>query len=430
MRRPAVFAWETFDDLLRKGLKVWLFYLTVLFFFRLFFLGWMQEYMGAGTGAADVLTAVVRGARLSCQTAGALTLVALVPGALAHYLLPRIENVCWKAAAGAELIVLSVLYVASFPYYRQFHTNFSQLMFNAANDDVWALFLSLVQEFYLPVRLAGALLLAYVLWRLFSAFVLAWRGPRLAFAARLALPLRLAVRALALGVCYLVALLSIFGGSLGWQTAVDWENAGVTRDDFLNEAILDSLQAVHRGYVLQHRMLACNGLDFTVDDIRALAALHAGMAPASDDLDDYLHHTAAGPVSERPSHVFLILSESYANWPLLEQYEDLHIADGMRAVIAEEDEHRLRRHGRRDGLCRREPLPHDDARGVRRALSDRRRTAARGAWLRDEFLVRGASDLGTHRRVHARAGLRAFLQPRRLRRRAGERLGLRGRGAL
>lgn len=44
MRRPAVFAWETFDDLLRKGLKVWLFYLAVLFFFRLFFLGWTQEY--------------------------------------------------------------------------------------------------------------------------------------------------------------------------------------------------------------------------------------------------------------------------------------------------------------------------------------------------------------------------------------------------
>ena len=75
MRWPAVFAWETFDDLLRKGLKVWLFYLTVLFFFRLFFLGWMQEYMGAGTGAADVFAAVVRGTRLSCQTAGALTLV-------------------------------------------------------------------------------------------------------------------------------------------------------------------------------------------------------------------------------------------------------------------------------------------------------------------------------------------------------------------
>lgn len=337
MRRPAVFAWETFDDLLRKGLKVWLFYLAVLFFFRLFFLGWMQEYLGAGTGAEDVLAAIVRGTRLSCQTAGALTLGALVPCALAHYLLPRIENVCWKAAAGAELIVLSVLYVASFPYYRQFHTNFSQLMFNAANDDVWALFLSLVQEFYLPVRLAGALLLAYMLWRLFALFVLAWRGPRLAFAARLAWPLRLAVRAFALGVCYLIGLLSVFGGSLGWQTAVDWENAGVTRDDFLNEAILDNLQAVHRGYVLQHRMLACNGLDFTVDDIRALAALHAGMAPVSDDLDDYLHHTAAGPAAERPSHVFLILSESYANWPLLEKYKDLHIADGMRAVIAEED---------------------------------------------------------------------------------------------
>ncbi|MCI6231696.1 MAG: LTA synthase family protein [Selenomonas sp.] len=338
MRQQAFFAWERFDELLRKGLKVWVFYLAVLFFCRLFFLWWMKEYMGAGTETADIWAAIVRGGRLSCQTAGVLTAVALVPGALLHYVFPRIENVCWKAVLGVELLVTSILYVASFPYYRQFHANFNQLMFNAANDDMVALFWSLVQEFYLPVRLAVACLLAFVLWKAAVAFVLRWQGPRLTFVADFPWPVRWAVRACALGVCYIVGLLSVFGGSLGWETGVDWENAGVTKDDFLNEIILDSYQAVHRGYVLQNRMLACNGLDFTVEDIRALAALHAGMEPTSDDLDTYLRHEAAGAgLGAKPSHVFIILSESYANWPLLDKYKDLHIADGMRSVIAEDD---------------------------------------------------------------------------------------------
>ena len=298
----------------------------------------MKEYMGAGVGFPDVWAAIVRGGRLSCQTAGVLTLVALVPGLVLHDLRPRVENACWKTILGIELLATSILYVASFPYYRQFHANFNQLMFNATNDDMIALFWSLVQEFYLPVRLAGALLLAFALWKLAVAFVVNWQGPRLTFVSAFPLPVRYAVRACALGLAYVVGLLSVFGGSLGWETGVDWENAGVTKDDFLNEAILDDFQAVHRGYVLQHRMLACNGLDFTVEDIRALAALHAGMEPTSDDLDVYLQHEALGAgLQHQPSHVFIILSESYANWPLLDKYADLHIADGMRSIIAEDD---------------------------------------------------------------------------------------------
>ena len=336
--RPGLCTWERFDDILRKGLKVWIFYLAVLFVCRLFFLWWMKEYMGAGDGAADVLAAIVRGGRLSCQTAGVLTLVALVPGLVLHYVVPKIEQAWWKIILGAELVVTSVLYVASFPYYRQFHANFNQLMFNAANDDMVALFWSLVQEFYLPVRLAVAFVMAFVLYKIAVAFVLRWDGPKLSFVSMFPWPVRYVVRACALGVAYVVGLLSVFGGSLGWETGVDWENAGVTKDDFLNEAILDSFQAVHRGYVLQNRMLACNGLDFTVEDIRALAALHAGMEPTSDDLDVYLRRTAAGNgLGRQPSHIFIILSESYANWPLLDKYADLHIADGMRSVIAEDD---------------------------------------------------------------------------------------------
>ncbi len=335
MKSSSRFSWENFQEIAVKGLKVFFFYLAVLSLFRLFFIFWMREYMDASVGAEDVCLALWRGARLSCQTAGVLALVNFLPPLVLHFFWERGERGAWKALGAVMLGGLSVLYVASFPYYRQFHSNYNQLVFNAANDDMYALFVSLVQEFYLPVRLAGALCLAYVLWRLLGECL-----RRKLFDGRryfIPMPARILWRFVLLAMIYLVSLLGTFGGAFGWERQVDWENAGVTKDDFLNEAILDNLQAVYRGYVMNNRMLACNGLDFTVEDVRNLAAILAHRPPDSENLDDYLRRRAKGAQVPKPKHVFIILSESYANWPLLDKYEDLHIADGMKGIIGEAD---------------------------------------------------------------------------------------------
>lgn len=335
MRFLSRFSWESFQEIAVKGLKVFFFYLAVLSLFRLFFILWMREYMDPSVGAEDVCLALLRGARLSCQTAGVLALANFLPPFVLHFLWERGERGAWKALGAVMLGGLSVLYVASFPYYRQFHSNYNQLVFNAANDDMYALFVSLVQEFYLPVRLAGALCLAYVLWRLLGECL-----RRKLFDGRryfIPMPARILWRFVLLAMIYLVSLLGTFGGAFGWERQVDWENAGVTKDDFLNEAILDNLQAVYRGYVMNNRMLACNGLDFTVEDVRNLAAILAHRPPDSENLDDYLRRRAKGAQVPKPRHVFIILSESYANWPLLEKYAELHIADGMKGIIGEAD---------------------------------------------------------------------------------------------
>ena len=334
---PARLSWENFHTVMLKGLKVYAFYLAVLSFFRLGFIFLLQSYMGPASGMSDILLALWRGSRLSMQTAGCLALISFLPALFLHYLLPKLEWFSWRVLNGLLLAMLSILYVASFPFYRQFRMNFNQMIFNGANDDIYALFITMIQQYWLPVRLAGALLLAYGLWRLLMAW-LKWT-PLENFLRLMRLPLvvRLLGRLAFLAGVYVSVLLGIFGGSLGWQTAVDWENAGVTKDEFLNEAILDNPQAVYRAWNLNHRMLACNGLDFTVEDIRSLAALLSGRQPDSDDLDVYLQKTAGGAQMEQPSHVFVILSESFANWPLLDKYKNIPISQGMRALLAEED---------------------------------------------------------------------------------------------
>ncbi|WP_432647611.1 LTA synthase family protein [Mitsuokella sp.] len=334
---PKRFSWKNLYTGILEGLKVFAFYLAVLSLFRIFFIFWMSSYMGAGVGSHDILKAIWRGTRLSMQTAGALTFVSFVPGFVLHYVWPRWERKCVLALNGVLLLALSIFYVASFPFYRQFHANFNQMLFTGANDDLYALFVTMVQQYDLPVRLAGAIVLALGLLWLLRAF-LKWDFLENLFdSVHMPRLVRWLGRLAFLYFTYIVVLLGIFGGSLGWQTAVNWENAGVTKDDFLNEAILDNVQAIYRAYNLNERMLACNGLDFTTDDIRVLAAKLANKPADTDDLDVYLTKEAQGAQVEKPKQVIVIISESFANWPLLDKYKDIPISHGMRSLIAEDD---------------------------------------------------------------------------------------------
>lgn len=323
-----------------RGLKVFLYYLSVLSLCRLIFCLVLHEYWGPNTGWEDLLQTLWLGSRLSIQTAGILALFTAVPAGLINILSHLWSRRVESFLSGIVLTITSILFVASFPYYGQFHSRFHQLLFNAGNDDMYALFISLVQEFNLPLRLAGALLLAFCLWRGLKYF-LAWRdtSPRSTYSlyAKPSRGKRLAKGIAMALVLYVLGRLIVFGGSWGWETALEWENVGVTKDSFMNEAILDDYQAIYRGYRMNNRMLACNGLNFTAEQIQQLAGELAGRSADSNNLDDYLRREAQGAQVAKPKQIFLIVSESYANWPLLDKYSKLHIADGMKGIIAGED---------------------------------------------------------------------------------------------
>ena len=323
-----------------RGLKVFLYYLSVLSLCRLIFCLVLHEYWGPDTGWQDLLQTLWLGSRLSIQTAGILALFTAVPAGLITILSSLWSRRLESLLSGIVLTITSILFVASFPYYGQFHSRFHQLLFNAGNDDMYALFISLVQEFNLPLRLAGALLFAFCLWRGLKYF-LAWRdtSPRSTYSlyAKTSRGKRLAKGIAMALVLYVLGRLIVFGGSWGWETALEWENVGVTKDSFMNEAILDDYQAIYRGYRMNNRMLACNGLNFTAEQIQQLAGELAGRSADSNNLDDYLRREAQGAQVAKPKQIFLIVSESYANWPLLDKYSQLHIADGMKGIIAGED---------------------------------------------------------------------------------------------
>lgn len=289
----------------------------------------MHEYIAVDSDFSLIFTAIYSGAKLSLQTAGVLTLCMLI-SLVAEGFSKRLR---WfrQVCSFCVLFITTLLFIARFPFYQQFHSGFNQMIFTAMHEDVYALFISLIEEFHLPLKLCIVVLLVCVLNYIFNEFI----DKKWGFFKWSKLKSKYRLIILLIGV-YLLATLSLYGGGWSWKTGVNWENAGITNDTFLNEAILDDYQAIYRAYVNQMRMEACNGLSFSADDVDVLAQ-RLTQKNGNYDLKNYLKKEATGAKIIKPQHILVIVSESYANWPLLAKYNNLHIADNMQKVIAQDN---------------------------------------------------------------------------------------------
>ena len=191
-------------EILGRGLVMFVFFLLMFSIERIVFIAVLSDYMGE-VDILEILAALWIGLRLSCQTAGILTLIVLLPSIF--------SKVATRVIVAIVLIITSILYAAAIPFYRQFHSNFDQMIFNAINDDLYALFMTLIDEFYLPLRLILALIMSIILYKLFLK----------------CLQVQLKINSLlVIALTYLMVTLSIFGGVLNWQTELNFENIGIT----------------------------------------------------------------------------------------------------------------------------------------------------------------------------------------------------------
>lgn len=312
-----------------KIIKTFVFFWLLLCIYRIIFIGGMHEYIAVDSDFSLIFTAIYSGAKLSLQTAGVLTLCMLI-SLVAEGFSKRLR---WfrQVCSFCVLFITTLLFIARFPFYQQFHSGFNQMIFTAMHEDVYALFISLIEEFHLPLKLCIVVLLVCVLNYIFNKFI----DKKWGFFKWSKLKSKYRLIILLIGV-YLLATLSLYGGGWSWKSGVNWENAGITNDTFLNESILDDYQAIYRAYANQMRMEACNGLSFSAQNVRDLAKSLTNK-DGGNDLSIYLAKEATGAKIEKPKHIFVIISESYANWPLLDKYSNLHIADNMKKIIAEDD---------------------------------------------------------------------------------------------
>ncbi|WP_232219180.1 LTA synthase family protein [Anaerovibrio sp. RM50] len=300
----------------------------------------MSDYMTT-VEASEIGKAMWTGLRLSSKSAGALTIPAFAFCTLPCLILPKLATeklrLWW---GGLVSFFLAILFQARFPYYRAFHSTFDLHCLMGWNDDRNAVFWTLVEEYGLIWRLLLAVLLTAVCWK-----ILQYALNKLHV---LSLPQFTSfVQQILVATVMLVAIAAFavfvrFGGSFTYADGVSWLSAGVTNDEFLNECILDDIQALYRVREFAENMRAgkIDGVD--ASRIREFARSINGYNGESEELRPYLEWEAQGAILPRPRHIFIIIGESWAQWPMLEKYENLHVADGIKGLMAEPNSYSTR----------------------------------------------------------------------------------------
>ena len=332
-------------------LRLFFFLLLTLCTYRAYFMWYMADYMSSAAGFADIVTALWMGLRISLKSAGALALPPFVFGTLLTLIMPRLMGhfatrfrLWWGVLIS---FVLAILFEARFPYYREFRSGFDMHVLMGVNDDWGTIFSMAVDEYGLLWRTAAAVALAALSYVILNKIIVRrqpiLRAPDLRHAWQKAL-----FGTVLTAFIGFFMLFVRFGGSFGFTDSINFLSAAVTKDDFLNECILDDIQAIYRVQDFTKKMKAGNieGVDLARLDEYATSVTGRNAAPSaiktSTDLAPYLEWEAQGARIPRPKRIFIIIGESWASWPMLEKYADLHLADGIKGIINEKNAYSTR----------------------------------------------------------------------------------------
>lgn len=319
---------KRFFDGVQRDLRIFFFILLLLEIYRALFIVTMSSYMDAHTSQAEIWTALWTGLRLSLKTAGAVTAVSFVFVTLCGL------NVRLRLGIGIfASLIFSTLFMARFPYYRAFNATYGIEVIRGWHDDLVAIIVTVAQEYGLFWRFPVALILTVICIAILS---------RLIMIKTFQLPdLNSTVKkisfALSLGIFIVMFGIFVrFGGSFTYANGLNWENAGLTSDHFLNECILDDGQAFYRVYTINKWMDIGDiaGVDASkIVESAEFISQRKGLV--ADNLAPYLEKTAKGEKIPKPQHIFIIMGESWCQWPMLGKYADLHVAEGIKSLIAE-----------------------------------------------------------------------------------------------
>ena len=313
---------------LQRDFRLFFFILLLLEIYRAAFMYIMSDYIGAGTDNSQIWLANFAGIRLSLKTAGVVTLLSFFLVTLLG-LTSRLRLAIGIIAS----LIFSILFMARFPYYREFNATFGMEIVQGLHDDIWSIIVTLVQGYGIIWRLPVALFLTIVCIFFYSRLLLI-KPIQLPDLEGWTKKIFFMIGSTLIIVAFFI--FARFGGSFSYENGLNWENAGITSDEFLNECILDDGQALYRAYSISRDMELREIAGVEPENILQYAEFISQRKNLNaQSLEPYLERTAGGSRINPPKHIFIIIGETWMQWPMLGKYSDLHVADGIKSLIAE-----------------------------------------------------------------------------------------------
>jgi phosphoglycerol transferase MdoB-like AlkP superfamily enzyme len=210
-------------------------------------------------------------------------------------------------------------------YFSEYDDQFNYWIFGLVYDDRGAIFTSIWKGYpVIKILILGTVATLAFTWVINKLCLKAGDRVRI-FIAPQPSWLRAVAVVLFLGVIVIGAR-----GSAGIRP-IQLKDAARTGDVFLNKVVINPFMALRFAIVQHSRMRSSHGLTAILPggDVReAAATLFPKTAPAVN-LDEALRRVAPGAPQPKPSHIFLVVMESYDYWSMQPGYSNFHLTDRM-----------------------------------------------------------------------------------------------------
>ncbi len=310
---------------IQRDARIFLFILILLEIYRAIFIFWFSDEI---TNSAQIPAALWTGLKLSMKTAGAVALISfalVTAGNLTRHL--RL------IVAILAALIFSTLFMFRFAYYREFHSTFGLEMVQGLDNGFLAILEKIFIDYGFFWRFPVALILTILCIAVISRLLLIKPIPLPEFKSKAE---QFIFADLMIFLTGAFAFFVWYGGSFTAEKALNYSNAAITNDNFLNESILDDGQALCRVIAMAKYMRPGEISHVDKDNILAEAELLAQRKNLNArNLKPYLEKSAGGARIDKPRHIFIIIGENLGQWQMLGKYENLHVADGLKGIIAE-----------------------------------------------------------------------------------------------
>ncbi len=229
------------------------------------------------------------------------------------------------------IIVLSlcaIIFIADVGYFAEYDNQFDHWIFGLIYDDRAAIFATIWKNHHVVFLIVAAVVAVTA-----STWLL---GKTLRRAELADVPDFLGTKAARL-ITAIVIVIWAFVGTKVWlgRNLAGLKNAESTGDVFLNKIVLNPFFALRYAIWQEHTMQKSAGLKMILPggDIRGAAtALFPQAAQDASNLDDCLKRIAPGNSGSKPSHIFIVVMESYDGWSMQPEYAALHLTDRVKQL--------------------------------------------------------------------------------------------------
>lgn len=235
-----------------------------------------------------------------------------------------------RLVAVIALGLCGIIFVADIGYFAEYDNQFDHWIFGLIYDDRAAIAATIWKSYHvLLLVVAIAVGVAVGMWLLSALF-------RRAESANV--PDFLGTKTARVAAVVIVTIWAFVGARV-WlgKNFAGLKNAESTGDVFLNKIVLNPFFALRYAVWQEHAMQKSAGLKMFLPDgnVRAAAAALFPGAQNAASLDDSLKRTAPGSPGRKPSHIFIVVMESYDAWAMQPEYAGLHLTDRLKTLATD-----------------------------------------------------------------------------------------------